>query len=274
MIDDFCGPEGGTEQHLLFLAAGTARDLLELHFAVLTRIRRTDAEDFPVRPVMLVGRRRGLRGSPERLRLLASFIKSAECIDVVHAFSRTSEAFACLAVKWQGRGKVLAIRRNLGYWHTWRSRWTARTVGRFGAEYAANCEAARQAAAKIEWVAPTRIAVIPKSRFDGSVAGRASPAVRSRRIAGIVDGESVVGIVATVRPVKDYATFRHAARLVLDRRPSTRFLAVGVQQFPYAEQMRATCRPLGTRRSVSWLGAIDNPISVMPLFDVAVFEPL
>jgi glycosyltransferase involved in cell wall biosynthesis len=55
---------------------------------------------------------------------------------------------------------------------------------------------------------------------------------------GILDGEQVVGMVATVRPIKDYDTFLRAAHLILKEHPRTRFLAIGSQEANYAQQMR------------------------------------
>jgi L-malate glycosyltransferase len=273
LIDDFVGPEGGTEQHLLFLQRELPRDRFDLHFGVLTRIQRMSAESFPVRPVMLgEGTRAGPRGALQRLRNLSQLIKSVDA-DVVHAFCRKSELYACMAVRTAGRGRVLGVRRNIGYWHTWRSRWTARLVGLFGgAAYAANCEAARQFAAQVEWISPRRVCVIqnPVStrRLKEGLAH-----VPSRSSLGILDGEQVVGMVATVRPIKDYTTFLLAARLVLDKHPHTRFLVIGYDEGKcYAAEMRRLANQLNVEGHVCWLGPIPNPISVLPLFDVAVLS--
>ena len=270
LIDDFCGPEGGTEQHLLFLQRELPRDRFDLHFAVLTRLQHIRPGDFPVAPVMLNGFPRGLRGALARLRRLAAFIQTNE-IDVVHALCRTSELFACLAVRLAGRGKVLGVRRNIGYWHTWRSRWLARLVGLLGAQYAANCQAARDFAGKVEWIGHRRVAVIPNptptKRLQEGLAN-----IPPRSSLGIIDGEQVVGMVATVRPVKDYATYLRAAKLVLQKHPQTRFLAIGREEPDYKQQMEQLARRLGIDRHVTWMGPLPNPLSVLPLIDVGVLS--
>ena len=182
---------------------------MELHFGVLTGLERIRAEDFPVRPVMLNGFAHGLRGGLARLRHLAAFIRTSE-INVVHAFGLASELQACLAVRLAGRSKVLGVRRNIGYCHTWRSRWIGRLVGLLGAQYAANCEAARDFAARVEWIGRRRVTVIRNpvqtKRIEEGLAS-----MLPRSALGIADDEQAVGIVATVRLVKDYGTFLRAA---------------------------------------------------------------
>ncbi len=269
LIDNFAGPEGGTEQHLLFLQRELPRDRFELHFGVLSAIRRIAAGDFPVCPVMLgAGTRSGPRGTLARLRRLVRLVKAVDA-DVVHAFCRRSELYALLATRWAGRGRVLGVRRNIGYWHTWQSRWGARLAGLFGACYAANCQAAREFAARVEWIPRRRVAVIqnPVSsrRLAEGLAG-----IPARSSLGIVNGEQVVGMVATVRPIKDYATFLRSARLVLQEHPHTRFLAIGLQEPDCGLEMRKLARRLGIDGQVSWVGPVPNPLSVLPLMDVAV----
>ncbi len=270
LIDDFVGPEGGTEQHLLFLQRELPRDHFDLHFGVLTRLQRIHPDDFPVPPVMFNGDNSGLRGAKQRLGQLSQFIKSHE-IDVVHAFFLTSELYACLAVKLAGRGKVLGVRRNIGYWHTWRSRWLTRFVSLLGAKYAANCAAAREFAAKAEWISRSRMALIPnpapEERLQDGLANLAS-----RGSLGIAEGERVVGMVGTVRRIKDYSNFLHAARRVLDDHPRTKFFVIGTEEPDYKAEMVQLARSLGIDRQVSWLGPMPNPLRVVPRFDVAVLS--
>jgi glycosyltransferase involved in cell wall biosynthesis len=273
LIDDFVGAEGGTEQHLLFLQRELPREVFDLHFGVLSGIQRFDPDLFPVSPIMLgENTRQGPRGVLRRLRNLSRLIKVVEA-DVVHAFCRTSELYACMAVWMAGRGRVLGVRRNIGYWHNWRSLSTARIVALFGGvEYAANCEAARRFAVQVEWISPHRVCVIQNPISTRRLAeGLAN--IPSRSSLGIADGEQVVGMVAVVKPIKDYATFFHAARLVLDEHPRTRFLVIGCEEdHRYAIKMQQLACQLGIDGQVSWLGPMPNPISVLPLLDVAVLS--
>ena len=271
LMDDFAGPAGGTEQHMLFLQRALPRDAFDLHFALVTRFRGMRADDFPVRPVVLSeGGPRGPRGTMYRFRRLVSLIRSVRA-DVIHAFCRRSELLAILASRWAGRGAVLGVRRNIGYWHTWHSLWRARMVAALSAQYVANCDAARQFATKMEWIPPQRICVIrnpaPTGRLETGLANTAP-----RSALGIVNGENVVGMVANVRPIKDHTTFLHSARLVLGSHPRTRFVVVGGGEDAYVSQMKTLARELGIESRVSWLGPLPNPLAVVPRFDVAVLS--
>ncbi len=271
LIDEFDGAEGGTEQHLLFLLKELPRDRFDLQFGVLGAIRRFGPGDFPIRPVMLrESDRAGPTGALGRLRRLVRLIEAGQA-DVVHAFCRRSELYAILATRWAGRGRVLGVRRNIGYWHSGFSRWTARIVALGGAAYAANCHAAREFAAGVEWIPRRRVSVIENPLSTRRLQeGLANVAPRSSL--GILDGEQVVGMVATVRPIKDYATFLRSARLVLDKHPNTRFLAIGDQEVEYAREMRRLGQDLGIDGRVSWVGPLANPISALPRVDVAVLS--
>jgi glycosyltransferase involved in cell wall biosynthesis len=221
--------------------------------------------------VELRGRARiGPAGALGRLRRLVQLIEAVHA-DVVHAFCRRSELFAILAARWAGRGRVLGVRRNIGYWHNGFTRWTARIVGLGGAAYAANCEAAREFATRVEWIPRRRVSVIQNPLLTSRrQEGLAS--VPPRSALGILDGEQVVGMVATIRPIKDYGTFLRSARLVLDKHSHTRFLAIGDQDPDYAREMRQLAHDLGINGHVSWVGRVANPLSVLPLVDVAVLS--
>ena len=265
LIDDFLGPEGGTEQHLLFLQRTLPRSVFDLYFCVLTRIDRMRAEDFPIRPLMLNDFPRGSLGRLRRLRSLAALITTSQ-IDVVHAFGFHSELDAWMATRLAGRGKVLGVRRSIGYWETPRSRWTARASSFLDIHYAANCEAAREFAARSQWIDRRRVTVIPNpapaARLRDGLAN-----LLPRSALGAAADEQIVGMVATVRPVKDYATFLRAARLVLDRRGGTRFVAIGTADPVYQVEMTELARQLRIDHRFSWLGPLDNPLTAVGQFD-------
>jgi glycosyltransferase involved in cell wall biosynthesis len=271
LIDDFISAHAGTEQHLLFLLDKLPRSECALHFVVLSGIRHADPSMFSVPPIVL--RRNGESGAgsvAKRVRRLATFIKSHN-VDVVHAFCPVSEIFAVAATRLARKGRVIGVRRNIGYWHTRSTIWRARCVARCRLSYVANCEAVKESCRQREWISASRIQVIMNPlREDRRREGLAN--VVPRESLGIQNGEHVVGIVANVRPVKDHATFLQAARLVLDEMRHTRFVVVGQQEQGLIEELRALSQQLGIERQVTWCGAIENPYSLIPHFDAGVLS--
>lgn len=271
MIDQFTSPHAGTEQHLLFLCRHLPKTVRSLHFAVLTAVRRADPAVFPIQPYVLPQAR-----GPAPLRFLgrvraSARLIAAEQIDVVQTFCPMSELAAVLATRLAGRGLVVGCRRNIGYWHSTRTLWRARLVTRFVSHFVANCEAAKQFGIANERIELDRISVITNpvdvQRLQD---GTKNPI--AREAAGIQSGERVVGIVATVRPIKDHETYFRAARMVLERHPRTRFLVVGDDQPAHRQRLVQLVAWLGIERQVSWLGPVANAYRVLPHFDVGVLS--
>jgi len=273
LVDEIWGEYGGTEQHLMFLQRRLPQDRLRIHFAAFNGLRGTAPKPFPINPLELGrGCRRGLFGTVQRIRRLAHLIDSRQ-IDLVHAFSPVAEIAAMVATKLAQRGRVLGVRRNLGYQHSWATRWRSRIVRLLGADYVANCEAAADSAAAMEWIPQRKICIIRNPVVEERVeSGLRDPLPRSSL--GIAEDEQVVAIVATVRPIKDHDTFIRAARLVADRQPRTRFLIVGHEYDEPTKRLKTLTRELGLEDRVTWVGPLPNPIAVLPNCQVGVLSSL
>jgi len=272
VMDEFDAGHGGTEQHLLFLCQHLPRVGLSTQFVVLSGIQRANAAMFPIPPQVLARNNDGALPFRflGRVRRLARLI-AREKLDIVYAFCPVSELAAVLATRLARRGLVVGCQRNIGYWHSAGTLWRARMARRFAAHVVANCQAAAQFAIETEWLPAGRVSVIPNPiNLERLQQGQRNPVPREQ--AGIRPGEKVVGIVANVRPVKDYETFFRAASLVLQRHPSTRFLIVGDYLPAYRRSLLQTVESLGIGNQVSWLGPVENPYQVLPHFDVAVLS--
>lgn len=113
-----------------------------------------------------------------------------------------------------------------------------------------------------------RILTIPNG-FD---VGLYEPDPEARRAVrdelGISDGETVVGHVARFHPAKDHPTLFRAARTVLDKNPSVRFVLCGDGVDPSNEKLAALAAPLGDR--VHLLGQRDDIPRMLNGFDLGV----
>lgn len=83
---------------------------------------------------------------------------------------------------------------------------------------------------------------------------------------GVTAGVPVVGILGSLRPEKDHATFLRAARLVVDHVPDAQFLVVGDGQCRAAlESLRGT---LGLAEQVHFVGARSDISRILCAIDV------
>lgn len=96
-------------------------------------------------------------------------------------------------------------------------------------------------------------------------------ALEFRKALQVGEHTPLVGIVARVDPMKDYATFLRAAKLVLDSRPECRFLCVGGERRQsYLRSMRELSERLGISPQVYWLGNREDLAAVYTALNVVV----
>ena len=120
-----------------------------------------------------------------------------------------------------------------------------------------------------EWIHSQKIEVVP----NGIEVERFSSVseVRSlRESLGIARGESVVGIVAMLRPEKAHDVFLRAAARVLQEHPGTHFLMVG--DGPERRRLEAVANYFGLEGRAAILGVRSDIPELLTLFDVAVLS--
>ena len=283
LSDDFWSTVGGTEQNLLWLLQQVPDDEFEKHFIVFSSVRFCDPNSLPLVPRRLAEEFGfGWKTWPRRIRVLAKILKERR-IDVIHAFSQSGELAAVLAARLAGRVTtehrsnflpVIGNRRDIGYHWTWKGRLLSRLVQRFNIRYIANSEAARQAAHRIEGIAPNRITVIRNPISEERIqAGWEFPLRRENVANNLPDDAVLIGMVATVRPIKDHPTLFRAAKTVLQRYPNVFLVLIG-ETIPasYRQELEVLVEELGIGHRVIWFGPLDNPYRILPLFDVAVLS--
>ena len=85
---------------------------------------------------------------------------------------------------------------------------------------------------------------------------------------GIGENQLIVGSAGRMVPVKGYDIFLRAARIILEKKPETRFILAG--DGPLLQELVDTAREMGIQKHVMFLGFRDDPVDVINALDVFV----
>ena len=94
----------------------------------------------------------------------------------------------------------------------------------------------------------------------------------ARRLLGILPGDFAIGTVTRLHESKGNAYLVEAARLVLDRHPTAKFVVVG--EGPLREPLEAQARALGLGDRFVFVGFARDVAAVLSAFDLSVFPSL
>lgn len=193
---------------------------------------------------------------------------------ILHGYLDISNLLALLAKPLSPETRVVwgvrASNADLSH-YDWLGRLVSRLEGRL-ARYA-DCVIANSWAGKAHAVTrgfpAEKIVVVPNGidskKFSFDAVGRQ----RMRENWGITDGECVIGLCARLHPVKDHPTFLKAARQIVERHSSARFVCVGDGPADFRRGLHELARTLGLDGRLIWAGTQDDMPAVYSAFDVA-----
>jgi glycosyltransferase involved in cell wall biosynthesis len=199
---------------------------------------------------------------------LARFLR-AERVSVVHCHDQYSNFFSTMAARWAGVPVVIASKRWL---HSPLRYRIANGVGfRAASRVIANSDAVAASLQRDDRLARDRVVVIPNF-VDDAAFGAPSAHVRQEwvRELGLEPDAVVVGIVASLLPIKDHATLLRAVASLAPEWPALRLVVVG--QGPELERLRALSDELGIAHAVRFAGLRPQVPSFHFLFDISVLS--
>lgn len=112
-----------------------------------------------------------------------------------------------------------------------------------------------------------RIIVIPNSIRPADIKTTVSPGEMRERL-GLKEGESVLGTVGRLVPIKGIDLFLEAARKILEKNHRVKFIIVG--DGPLGGDLRRLAQKLDIADSIIWAGFCERPLDIMQLFDLFV----
>jgi len=261
---------GGTEMNAIRTAERMARERYRLSIVTLgsegplaERYERMGVPvlRFPIRNLYGTETvRQGIR--------LARFLR-AEQVSVVHCHDQYSNFFSTMAARWAGVPVVIASKRWL---HSPLRYRIANGVGfRAATRVIANSDAVAASLQRDDRLARDRVVVVPNF-VDETAFGPPSSHVRQAwvRELGLESSAVVVGIVASLLPIKDHATLLRAMAALVPEWPAVRLVIVG--QGPELERLRALADQLGIAHAVRFAGLRPQVPSFHFLFDISVLS--
>lgn len=186
--------------------------------------------------------------------------------DLLQSFFVESNILGPIIGKVCGVPVRIGSRRNLNYWMGWRTALAQRLSNLCVTRLQANCQAVKDFIMQSEKVPAEKVAVvyngIDLALFQRDTAARERIRVRLE----IEPGETVVGMVASLRPIKGTEDFVEAASTALRQAPQARFVLVGDGPLRLSLEARVRARGLtadrfifagGQERVEEWLHAFD-----------------
>lgn len=260
---------GGTELNAIRSLEHMDRDRFETFLVTLSTegpLRaRVDALGIPVLSLSLGESLYAFRSLQATFRLARQFEEWG--IDVVHCHDRYTNLVGCLAGRLAGVPLVVASKR-------WGETTPAhRLVGIVAYHLAhrvlVNSEGAAESLPRTEFVSRRRVDLV--TNFVDDAVFETPPQhwiSQSREALGIPVGAPVVGVVASLRPIKEHETLLEAVARLTCSHPSLRVVFVGVG--PSMGYLRAEALRLGLAERAIFAGLRPQAPSMHSVFDVSV----
>jgi glycosyltransferase involved in cell wall biosynthesis len=262
---------GGAERQLVTLA--NAIDKSRFKVTVVTFYGGPLENDIDRERVQVI-----TLGKKGRWEVLGFLIRLARLLkklkpDVLHGYLGTPNVLAVLfkpllpgaRVVWGVRASNMDLKR-----YDWLMRLHYRVecaLSRFADLIIVNSRAGCEHAAKHGFPREKMIVIpngIDTERFhpDAGAAGRALEEWK------VAQGETLIGLVGRLDPMKDHPTFLRAASLFSSQRKDVRFVCIGNGQEPYKNEMMALAEQLGLSGRLIWAGSRNDMPAIYNALDI------
>ena len=252
VIDTIDSPTGGTEKQLLLLLSQLDRSRFSPVLCVLHSSKWLE-DEFDLCPLYNLEIYSLMK--PGTLLRFLKFIRflTVENVDVIHSFFKDGMRIGIMAGKLARLKKIIAVRRNQGYWMTPLDLKITKLINQWVDLIIANCHDTCEWAVKFEGFPVEKIKVIHNGMdLEQFRQLSANSCVEYRVELGIPFNVPVICIVANLRPVKSIDMFISAAAMVKTVLSDAHFIIIGDGDLePILKQQS---RALGLESCLQFLG--------------------
>lgn len=264
VLDEIATPRAGTEQQLLMLLEGLDRRLVTPAVTVLRGsdfVQRWPVQDCPV-TVLNLRSVKSLAGLAALFSLSRRLDRSRA--DIVHVLLNDAAITVPVCARLAG-SRVIAARRDLGFWHSPLLRRLLRTSNRFVDRIVVNSQAVHAFVADVERFPPERIVTIANGFDERRLE---LPAAALRREQDIPPTAITVGLVANLNPWKRQRDLLSALAVLQGEGCDAHAVLLGTG--PDHDALARLASELGVADRVHLLGSIPEPVPYVKALDVAV----
>ncbi len=270
VIDRIESPTAGTEKQLLLLIQHLDKDKYEPYLFCLQDSEWL-ANEFSLcaHRVLNIS---SFKKPKDFIKIIqfARYLKR-EKFEIIQTQFRDSNIVGTIAARMANLKAIISTRRNQGYWHNRFELVLLKFLNRMTSIFVTNAESTKNFTVEVEGVLPDKIEVIYNGididKFLCNGEGNQSE-YRSRY--DISADQTVVGILANLRPVKGLHTFLQAASIVADKYPGTKFLIAG--DGPERAGLEKLAGELNLQKNVVFLGSITSVAALLQDFNIGVLS--
>ena len=268
VIDSIHTPSAGTENQLLMLLHGLNRQIVQPYLICLQNSEWLQSTTLPVEVITYNIQSIKSFQFIKNVREFASFCKRHN-IDIIQTFFTDGNKFGVIGGRLAHVPVIIASRRNVGHGYDRKNISMLRFLQRWTTRYLANSYAALKKTMEIEGVPKEKINVI----YNGLNLSKITTINSELRIAqrkkwNVAEDETVVGIIANLRDVKNIdSLIRVAAKLVPDY-PKLRFISIG--EGPDHQNLQELIDNLGLQDRFLLAGRYTDIIPCLAAFDIGV----
>jgi len=267
---------GGSERQVISLAKAMADIGVEAHIAITTRGSQLEAEVLGIPDIYLHHIEvTGLVGKFKYLLYLRALIKSKK-FNAVYGFLPVPNLALLIArtirnrpfIAWGVRSSRLDLTQ-----YSSRVKWALRVekwLSRLSDVVITNSQAALKEYRNAGYPNP-KLCHIPNAIDTDRFKPAPDARVSIRNELKISNNTPLVGLFARIHPMKDHITFLRAAKIMITKKPDTRFLCAGSTSLGYLNfesLVKFTASDLGLDKYIYWLGARGDPEKLMAACDI------
>lgn len=271
IIDYIDGLDGGTENQLLRLLKNIDRGKYEIHLVCLYDTRWLK-EEFCIQQCTTKAFDYNVYNHDDirniySLKAIIKYIRKIKP-DIVITFFPTSNILGVLAARLAGVKNIVSTRRDFGLWLNKGTLPLLRFANKFVKTIVTNAEVIKRLVASKEGFSLEKIQVIYNGIDFKDIRQTFAPRDKIKEMLGIPIDNSVVGIVAGLRPMKRHEIFLKAATRILEQRKDVHFLLVG--DGPMKARLEEQVKENGIARYIHFAGMQHDVRPFLMAFDIGV----